>query len=170
MPPTIAYAGEIDGQKQASDMMEKAMAAEGLKMERLIGPKTGHKYEPETRKQLDKRLAEICDTGRNPRPWDMHFTTWTLRYNRMYWLTVDSLARHWERARVDKVETGAHTIEIRTSNVTGLTLNTAAIPVQAETTVIIDGQVLFTATDTTKGPPAAFARSGDIWKKVTEVA
>ena len=41
MLPTVAYAGEIDGQKQASDMMEKAMAAEGLKMERRSGRRRG---------------------------------------------------------------------------------------------------------------------------------
>src|SRR5689334_23625386 len=99
--PTVAYAGEIDGQKQASDIMIRYMDQEGLKLERLIGPKTGHKYEPETRKQLDARLAEICAKGRNPVPDQIRFTTWTLRYNRMFWLTVDGLAQHWERARVD---------------------------------------------------------------------
>src|SRR5258706_15946758 len=165
--PTVAYAGEIDGQKQASNMMDKAMSAEGLKMERLIGPKTGHKYEPETRKQLDKRLAEICAIGRNPRPWEVHFTTWTLRYNRMYWVTVDSIAKHWERARVDASITGNRGIKIQTSNVTKLTLD---LPPGAEMNVIIDGQNLTTGTDATKGPPATFARSGKSWERVTQVA
>jgi hypothetical protein len=165
MLPTIAYAGEIDGQKQASDMMEKAMAAEGLKMERLIGPKTGHKYEPETRKQLDKRLAEICAVGRNPRPAEVHFTTWTLRYNRMYWVTIDGMAKHWERARVDASITGNRGIEVKTSGVTGLTLD-----VPAGMNVKIDGQELTTGSEGAGGAPTKFARSGETWKRVTEVA
>src|SRR5260370_25284451 len=40
----VAYSGEIDGQKQAADLMAKAMAAEGLQLVHIIGPKTGHKY------------------------------------------------------------------------------------------------------------------------------
>jgi hypothetical protein len=37
--PTIAYSGEIDPQKQSADIMEQAMAAEGLKLETPRGPK-----------------------------------------------------------------------------------------------------------------------------------
>jgi hypothetical protein len=44
--PTIAYSGEIDPQKASADLMEQMMAAQNLKLERLIGPQTGHKYEP----------------------------------------------------------------------------------------------------------------------------
>ncbi len=40
--PMIAYSGEIDPQKQSADIMEKALAEEGLKLERLIGPNTAH--------------------------------------------------------------------------------------------------------------------------------
>ncbi len=38
---TVAYNGEIDGQKQAADVMEKSMAEEGMSLLRIIGPKTG---------------------------------------------------------------------------------------------------------------------------------
>src|SRR6185295_13451495 len=54
--PMIAYSGDIDPQKQSADIMEKAMADEGLKLERLIGPNTAHKYERETKKELSKRI------------------------------------------------------------------------------------------------------------------
>ena len=37
--PTIAYAGEIDPQKQSSDIMMSAMAAEGLELDRTDRPK-----------------------------------------------------------------------------------------------------------------------------------
>ena len=39
--------------------------------------------------------------GRNPVPKEIRFTTWTLRYNRMFWLTVDAIEQHWQRARVN---------------------------------------------------------------------
>ena len=34
-------------------------------------------------------------------PSKVRFTTWTLRYNRSFWVQVDGLEQHWERARVD---------------------------------------------------------------------
>src|SRR5437762_8469446 len=63
--PTIAYSGEIDPQKQSADIMEKAMAAEGLRLSRLIGPQTAHKYHPETRGKLENGLDLLADKGRN---------------------------------------------------------------------------------------------------------
>ena len=39
--PVVAYSGEIDAQKQAADVMEEAIRAEGMTLEHLIGPKTG---------------------------------------------------------------------------------------------------------------------------------
>src|SRR3954469_6139079 len=41
--PVVAYSGEIDKQKQAADIMAKAMAAEGLVLEHIIGPNTPHR-------------------------------------------------------------------------------------------------------------------------------
>ena len=115
----VAYSGEIDPQKQSADIMEKTMSDEGLKMERLIGPKTAHKYEPNTKKELEKRLGEITAKGRDPSPAKVHFTTYTLRYNRMNWVNVDALERHWLRADVDAGVAGDR-IVIKTRNVAAL--------------------------------------------------
>jgi len=41
--PTLAYAGEIDPQKEASDLMAAALTKAGLKLERFIGPQTAHR-------------------------------------------------------------------------------------------------------------------------------
>src|SRR5581483_3114332 len=41
---TVAYNGEIDPQKQAADVMEKAMAEEGVNLLRIVGPNTPHRY------------------------------------------------------------------------------------------------------------------------------
>ena len=52
----------------------------------------------------------------------IHFTTWTLRYNQMLWVTIDSLGHHWERARVDADIVGKNEVKVKTENVRGLTL------------------------------------------------
>jgi hypothetical protein len=126
--PTIAYAGEIDPQKQSSDIMMAAMAAEGLKLNRLIGPKTRHAYEKATKVELDRELDKILASDRNPVPASLRFTTWTLRYNHMYWVTVDTMERHWLRARVDAQflepsDCCATGFTLKTQNVAALTLS-----------------------------------------------
>ncbi len=61
--------------------------------------------------------------GRDLLPRHVRFTTWTLRYNRMHWVTVDGLEQHWERARVDAEHVGAADgARSTTQNVTALTL------------------------------------------------
>src|SRR5262249_6197080 len=114
--PVIEYHGEIDPQKQAGDMMERAMAAEGLTLARIEGPQTAHKYEPKAKAELARRIDEIAARGRDPAPAKLRFTTFTLSFNQMKWITVDALEQHWERARVD-----ADGETITTSNVAAFT-------------------------------------------------
>src|SRR5947209_4630587 len=117
--PTVAYSGEIDKQKQAADMMAKAMKAEGLDLVHLIGPNTAHKYHPETKKELSRRIDELAAKGRPAAPERVKFTTYTLRYNRCYWLTVTGLEKHWERADVDADRSG----KVTTRNVSSFSLD-----------------------------------------------
>jgi dienelactone hydrolase len=119
--PVVAYSGEIDAQKQAADAMAAAMLAEGLTLEHIIGPKTGHAYEPDARQRLQDRIDEIAAKGRNPVPLEIRFTTWMLRYNKMFWLTVDAMHQEWERARADARIDG-DAITLTTANVTALHL------------------------------------------------
>ena len=64
--PLVAYNGENDGQKQAADMMEKALAAEGARLLRIVGPKTGHSYHPDSKVEIDRILDAIAERGRDP--------------------------------------------------------------------------------------------------------
>ncbi len=143
--PTVAYSGEIDKQKQAADMMAAAMQKEGLELTHLIGPKTAHSYEKATKEELIKRIDAIAAQGRNPVPKKIRFTTWTLLYNEMLWLTVEGLDKHWERARVD-AELGDGEITAKTTNVSAITFSMASglCPFEAgkKLKVTLDGQVL----------------------------
>jgi hypothetical protein len=155
--PTVAYSGEIDSQKQAADMMAKALAAEGMTLTHLIGPKTGHGYHPLVKAEISRRIDRIAAHGRDPVPRRVRFTTWTLRYNQMLWVTVDSLGQHWERARVDAELVDDHTVRVKTQNVTGFTLSMPAglCPLDAtqNVTVLIDNKKAGRVLTLSASPP-----------------
>lgn len=138
--PTVAYSGEIDPQKQAADIMGKAMAAEGLTLEHLIGPQTAHKYHPETKATLAKRLEEIAAAGREEAPATVRFTTWTLRYPGPPGLRVEAVERPWERVDVTLERDAAGRIfRATTANVRALTLTAPHSPAAKLT---IDGRAV----------------------------
>jgi predicted esterase len=166
--PVVAYSGEIDAQKQAADAMAAAMLAEGLKLEHIIGPNTGHSYEPGARQRLQDRLDQLVSNGRNPVPSEVRFTTWMLRYNKMFWVTVDAMGEEWQRARVNaKIE--GNTINASTTNVAALSLDFQAglAPFQPGTkpTLKIDTDtVQLPAVRTDKSLTVGLVRSGKTWK------
>jgi dienelactone hydrolase len=176
MCPTIAYAGENDPQQQSGDIMQKALANLGFKLERIYGPNTGHAYERKAKKELAARLDELATKGRNPAPKELHFETWTLRYNRMLWLTVDGLEHHWERARVDaKVDDETKSINIDAKNVTSFTLHfdpgTAPFEPGSRPTVSVGRKSLQgPAVGADRSWEAKFARHGDAWIQPADVA
>ena len=122
--PTVAYSGEVDRQKQAADMMAQALARDGIELVHVIGAKAGHKYTPEAKEEINRRIDSIVNVGRDPVPVKVRFATWTLRYNRSFWVQVDGLERHWEQARVNADLFGRDGLgpEVITKNVAALTM------------------------------------------------
>ena len=151
--PTIAYSGELDPQKASADLMEQAMAAEGLKLERLIGPKTEHKYEPATKKELVARLEKLADTGRDDTPREIRFSTYTLRYPDAAWVRIGGLGHHWERADLTARHTGYGTATVTTKNVTDLSITLPRLR-----TVTLDGQALTVPSSSPSPLPSHFSR------------
>jgi predicted peptidase len=171
---TVAYNGEIDPQKQAADVMERALAEEGLRLRRIIGPKTGHSYHADAKVEIDQILDAIVERGRDPYPRSVRFTTWTLAYNRMKWVIIDGLGKHWERARLNAEIEGNSSVKIETVNISAFTLEMGAggcpLNIASKATINIDGQKL-----AVNGPlsdrswQVHFRKTGNQWA-VTESA
>lgn len=167
--PTVVYSGEIDKQKQAADMMARALKAEGIEMTHLIGPNTPHRYEPKAKEELDRRINIILDKGRDPMPDRVRFTTWTLHYNQMRWVTVDAMEQHWERARVNAdMERDENTVKVTTANVRAFSLNMdpgyCPLEVTRHPKVIVDGQKLEApAVESDRSWTVHFRREGKKW-------
>jgi hypothetical protein len=144
--PTVAYSGEIDRQKQAADVMARALAKDGIILRHVIGPKTAHTYHPRAKEEVNRRIDALVAEGRDKR-WSLSFTTWTLRYPGLSWLRLDGLDRHWERAliAVRLLHNGDRgSVAVTCTNVTAFTIDLppdlATLLAAPAVTVEINGQ------------------------------
>ena len=146
--PTVGYGGEDDPQLRASTTIREALEHAGFHFQQheysyttdalralfLIGPKTQHKWEPESKKLSDAFvLANQIRGLREPESY--RFVTWTERYNRDFRVTVEQLENDYQRAQVD-VHTAARVLDAVTHNVARLTLTGDGLK-----TFRIDGQM-----------------------------
>lgn len=167
---TISYAGDKDGQKQAGDVAEEAMAKIGLKLERFVGPNTGHAYEKETKKRLDARVEELVQKGREATPKRVWFSTYSLRYPSMKWVTVTGLEHHWRKATVDAEVVEPAGAKVATTNVTSFVLmphEAGLKPGPEGVSVTVDGtRVVIPVGATPPGAAAVFAKKDGQWSLV----
>jgi len=163
--PTVGYGGEIDAQLQASVNIREQLTAEGFRFRQdgpfrwvttdlralfLVGPKTGHAWHPDSKAESNAFIAKALETADRV-PDHVRFVTYTTRFNKAHWLTVDRLHRTYARAEVDATRTaGGKRYTLTTKNVSALTIDG---PVEAITidgqTVKVGGQTSFEETDGT---------------------
>jgi dienelactone hydrolase len=168
--PTVAYSGEIDVQKQAADIMAATLAKEGITLTHIIGPKTKHSYHPDAAIEVERRMDEIAAKGRNPLPRSVQLVTYTLKYNRMFWVTIDAMSEEWEKASVKAdFDAPGSTVQATTGNVTALTLDMpsgrAPFAIQSPVKVTIDRQTITCpAPESDRSWHVQLHREGDAWK------
>jgi hypothetical protein len=133
--PLVAYAGEDDPAIRCTVAMREALEREGFKFRQdglnwlttdlraifLIAAKTPHRWHPESKAASDKFINEAV--AKRSEPACVRFVTYTTKFNRCGWVTVDALEKHYERAEVDASvsDKGSH-LDIKTRNVTRLVL------------------------------------------------
>lgn len=116
--PLISYSGEQDAQRDSAEYMMEVLAKEGLKPPHLIGAGMGHKYHPETIKEVQAWIEKAVEKGRDLFPNEIHIQTKTPLYGRMKWMNLHGLEESWKDARLDAKVLNGQAIEIKTSNVT----------------------------------------------------
>jgi hypothetical protein len=162
--PTVAYSGEIDRQKQAADVMAREMKKHGLELTHIFGPKTGHTYEKGAKEEVNRRIDAIVEKEKARYPSQFRFTTYTLRYDRFAWVIVESLGKHWERARVE-VEVKDDMPNLKTENVTALRMfNYGDGVTQWKGKIVIDGTELPTVEDEAVKKFYRYRKVGGKWQ------
>ena len=132
---TVAYSGEIDGQKQAADIMLRYAEKEGLTIPHIIGPQTKHAYHPESKPKIEEIVTAAAVKGIDPIPKKLQLTTYSLIYpsnglpfepghpsaRRYPLITIEQMEKQWERADVTG-EITPNGVKIETRNVGALRL------------------------------------------------
>jgi len=165
-PPGSPSRGQLESSLHARAQLEKeGFHAEGdadfLHMAGtpdifLLSLDTGHGTSPLVRQRLDAFLKEWGDKGQVS-PEHIKFVTYTTRYNRDYWVTVDQLDKHYQRADVDAQRSeGGAAYQVQTHNVERLVLRET----ERAKTIRIDGSELKVKS----GPEIALLKTGATWK------
>ncbi|MFO0951748.1 MAG: alpha/beta hydrolase-fold protein [Isosphaeraceae bacterium] len=129
--PTLGYGGEDDPQLQATNNVVDALKtlgfamktdglvtkAEGMDFERVIGAKMGHKVDPASAKLMAEFHNSHAVRGANLDPKRVRFVTYTLKYNRAAWITVERLVEHHVRTEVDAEVVGGKVVVRKAENV-----------------------------------------------------
>ncbi len=101
--PTIAYSGENDSQKQAADVMEKALNEHGMKLRHVIGKGMGHRFDASSKIDIEKTMYNLSKIGRRSLPNRISFQSMSLKYNSAHWITINAMSQHWKAATVSAV-------------------------------------------------------------------
>jgi hypothetical protein len=119
--PVVAYGGEIDPQREASESIKDKITPMGLHATFLVGPKMGHKYDPESLKTIMRMQGEQAAAGRPAYPPHVRYVTMTVRYPDCFWVSILRQQHQYERSLVDaeKRDDGWH---VKTENVATLRL------------------------------------------------
>ncbi len=126
----------------------------------LISQNTGHGTSPLVRERLDSFLKEWGDKGQAS-PDHLRFVTWTTRYNRDYWASVEGLEKTYERADLDAQRSeGGKQYQITTRNITRLVLRET----ESAKNIKIDGQDLKAKS----GSSVTLQKTGGTWKTARE--
>lgn len=120
--PTVAYSGENDSQKQAADVMEIALKKVGIQMVHVIGPQTAHRIHADSKVIIEDKMDSLAKVGRQRVPDTVHLVAYTLKYNRMNWVTLDAMDEEWKKGQIDAHLAPNNHVKIKTQNVTEFSL------------------------------------------------
>jgi hypothetical protein len=176
--PLVGYAGANDAQLASSTSIREQLGREGYTIDRtgqyqftgkdinaifLANPGQGHSHATgDTAKAIDAFNAANLARGVVV-PDHIRFITYTTRYNRSHWVTVDGLQQHFARASVDAERDAAKSnYTVKTSNVSRLVLTDTA----AAQKVAIDGDALSVKPATS----LLFVRTNGHWQAAKPTA
>ncbi len=137
--------------------MESNWTVPGTRDIFMISTGTKHGVDREVKTRLDAFLKQYGDAGRQD-PDHIRFVTWTTRYNTCFWVSLDGLAKQYQRSEIDAARSnGGKDYQITTKNLTRLTLR--EFPGTAS--IKIDGTAIQVKSDLKQ---VTLEKIGPVWK------
>ncbi len=159
--PFITYGGELDKQLASSLTMQAATQPLDVPLTALVGPGMGHKFDDASFEKFMAFHKEHSAAGRPRFPGreNIRFITWTPKYNRCEWLTVEEMAEPYATTTASGGINPEGVLELETDNITALRLARVADE------VVIDGQGPFDlrAAAGERLPEVVFVNEQDQW-------
>jgi len=149
--------------------MEQALKKVGIDMVHIIGPDTAHKIHPDSKTIIEEKMDSLARIGRQRVPETIHLVAYTLKYNRMAWVTLDAMQEEWQSAQIDARLLSGNRVDVKTENVTAFTLKMAAgespLDMTQPVTVQVDGRKLEAPRPLSdRSWEVSFHKSGDSWQ------
>jgi len=163
--PLISYSGEIDAQRDSAEYMMEMLGKEGLHPPHFIGSGMGHKYHPETIKEVQKLVEEAVEKGKPSNRTKISLQYRSMRYNQIDWLSVSAVDELWADTRI-AAEIKGDEVVISSKNVRCFDL--VRLPVSdaeySKLKYTVDGQVVDTsAVPAMKTKRRVFTRENGKW-------
>ena len=167
--PNVPNRGQLESSIRIREQLAKEgfpsegepnrMIAKGTPDLFLISANTGHGTSQAVRDQINAFLKEAVDKGQVS-PDHVKFLTYTTRYNKDYWVTVEGMTGLYERADIDAERSnGGKNYDISTHNIARLVLRET----RNASEIKIDGQTL----NVKSAPELTLEKGASGWKVVT---
>ncbi len=161
--PTVGYGGELDKQLLAAQTMHDKAKTLGVDIALLVGPKTEHKFHPDSWKEFLAFHQRATATGRPvfPAPAKIRFTTCTPKYNQCVWLTLEEQLIPYEPSTVEAaVDEATGVLNVTTKNVAVL-----QIARDVADAIVIDGGPKLALNSAAGGllPGVYFEKTAEGW-------
>lgn len=164
--PAIAAHGSEDGSAMRNHLnMANTMAAEGQQMVNLVAQGAAHVINPVTKAKQLELIRFYADRGLDRAPRQLHFVTWSLRYNRCHWLELLRLDEHYARTEMHLMATAAGSVKVTTAkNIAQFAIHPPMLQA-AGATLEIDGHTISLPGATVAANSGAwvFSRQNGLW-------
>jgi len=138
MIPIVAYSGGEDAQKRAADNIENRLKELKINtMTHIVAPGLGHTFPPDWVKKANALWSRHASERPEADPTKVSFVTFTTKYNQCYWVILEGLEKHYDKASV-RAEIVNKVIHAETKNVRAIRFQ--AVRGERQENFTIDGQ------------------------------
>ncbi len=162
--PVITYGGEHDKQLLASTTMVAAAQLFSIEIAQLIGPNMGHKFDPDSFQKFMAFHKRHSEAGRPPAPErkELRFITYTPKYNRCEWLTVEEMEHPYRPAIITARPVTQGALQITLANIAAMRIDP-----RASDQLIINGSFIkLDRADREDGSEVIVVKEGEDWRKL----